>query len=278
MSEPSIHMGKISYINASPVYYGLDRGMLPEWLQMVSDVPSALNHKLNTGKIKVSPISAAFYAMNHKDLLLLPDLSISCHGPVMSVILASNYEIDALEGKKVIFSQESASAAAFLKMIFNQKQIIPEYQIGDVSDPKNIEKLSDAVLVIGDKALVHPWENHFTHCFDLGELWYDMTQLPFVFAVWAVRKSFALKHPEQVKKIHDVLLVSKAMGYENLDQIIKEGTAKIGIDSKRVKKYFDLLYCDLDDPKIKAMGLFFDSLLEQNILKEKADIQFFNPR
>ncbi len=122
MKNIKIDMGKISYINASPVFYGLDHGLLPNWLNMVSDVPSVLNKKILAGNIEISPISAAFYAMNYKDLLLLPDLSISCHGPVMSVVLASNYPIDNLTGKQIMFSQESASAASFLKMIFNQKK------------------------------------------------------------------------------------------------------------------------------------------------------------
>ncbi len=275
MIDQHVHMGKISYVNASPVYYGLDRGLIPSWLKMVSDVPSVLNRKIKTGQIKVSPISAAFYAMNHKDLLLLPELSISCHGKVLSVILASNYKIGDLEGKKVRFSQESASAAALLKMIFHQRKIEPDYQVGDVSDFKTMAEQTDAALVIGDTALIHPWDQQFKYCFDLGQLWYEMTNLPFVFAVWAVRKSFAQKYPELVTKIHAALLASKKNGYKNIDQIIKDGKNKLGIPTDRVKHYFDLLYCDLDDQKIRAMKLFFDSLYERKILKEKVDVQFF---
>src|SRR3989339_790671 len=114
MNSEKTVMGKISYINASPVYYGLDNGLLPDWLEMDADVPSALNRKIIEGQIIISPISAAFYAMNHRELLLLPDLSISCHGRVMSVILASRYSIDELSGKTVRLSRESASAASFL--------------------------------------------------------------------------------------------------------------------------------------------------------------------
>lgn len=277
MIDQHVHMGKISYVNAAPVYFGLDRGLLPSWLKMVSDVPSVLNRKIKTGQIKVSPISSAFYAMNHKDLILLPQLSISCHGKVLSVILASNYKIEDLEGKKVRFSQESATSAALLKMIFHQKKVSPVYEVGDVSDFKAMAKKNDAVLVIGDTALVHPWDQQFKYCFDLGQIWYEMTQLPFVFAVWAVRKSFAKKHSKIVSEIHGVLLASKKDGYENLARIIKEGENKLGISADRVKHYFDLLHCDLDDQKISAMGVFFDSLYERKILKEKVDIQFFKP-
>jgi chorismate dehydratase len=49
----------------------------------------------------------------------------------------------------------------------------------------------------------------------------------------------------------------------------------LGLERSMVKEYFDLLYCDLDDKKIKAMALFFNSLFDQGILNEKVDIEFF---
>ncbi|OGR10885.1 MAG: ABC transporter substrate-binding protein [Desulfobacterales bacterium RIFOXYA12_FULL_46_15] len=277
MNIEKTKMGKISYINASPVYYGLDNGLLPDWLEMVPDVPSALNRKIMEGRIVISPISAAFYAMNHRELLLLPDLSISCHGRVMSVILVSRYSIDELTGKTVLLSRESASAASFLKMIFHQKNIAPVYQIGDVNNIESVSKNADAALIIGDTALTLPWHQQFNHCIDLGVLWYEMTHLPFVFAVWVVRRSFADSNPLLVKKIHALLMASKAAGYQHLDKIITISANKLSIEEKRIKEYFDLLFCDLNHEKIKAMGIFFDSLFDQGILTEKAEIGFFNP-
>jgi chorismate dehydratase len=274
-SHTMVNMGKISYINASPVYYGLDHGLLPHWLKMVADVPSALNQQIKTGQIKVSPVSAAFYAMNHKDLLLLPDLSISCRGRVLSVILASNHAIEDLEGKKVIFSRESVSAASFMKMIFHQRKITPVFEIGDVNDFEAVSKSADAVLVIGDAALKHPWSHAFENCIDLGQLGYEMTGLPFVFAVWVVRRSFANEQPEVVKQIHKLLLESKKTGYENIDKVIQAGKDKLHVKDSLLEEYFDLLYCDLDTEKITAMGLFFDSLFDHGIISEKVAINFF---
>lgn len=276
MNDQNIYMGKISYINAFPVFYGLDKGLLPDWLKMVPDVPAVLNQKLIKGEIKVSPISATFYAMNHRDLLLLPDLSISCHGRVLSVILASNYAIDDLDGRKVLFSKESASSASFLQMIFRQRKIFPVYEVAVVNNHNTIARSADAVLVIGDASLTQPWSRSFKYVIDLGQLWYEMTQLPFVFAVWAVRRSFAEKNPFIVKKIHDLLLESKKQGYQNIDKVVNAGKTRLNLEHARIKEYFELLYCDLDEKKIKAMKLFFDFLLDQGILPEKPNIEFFN--
>jgi len=272
-----ISLGKISYINASPVYHGLDNGLLPDWLTMVTDVPSALNHKIITGQIEISPISAAFYAMNHDKLLVLPDLSISCRGNVLSVICASNYELDDLDRKTVMFSQESASAASFLKMIFSRRQVYPDFLVGPVGNINKIPSGVDAVMVIGDDALTQPWYEQYTHCFDLGGVWHEMTGLPFVFAVWVVRESFAKKYPEQVKEVQELLLASKAQGYAHIDEIITAGTRKLDLNHSVIKKYYDLLNCDLDSLQIKAMEIFFDSLFQQKILVNPANVRFFRP-
>jgi len=275
--KPKISLGKISYINASPVYYGLDNGLLPDWLTMVPDVPSALNHKIITDQIEISPISAAFYAMNHETLLLLPDLSISCHGNVLSVLCASNYELDDLDQKTVMFSQESASAASFLKMIFSLRQVYPDFKVGPVGNIDLIPSGVDAVMVIGDNALTQPWQEQYVHCFDLGGIWYEMTGLPFVFAVWVVREAFAKKYPEQVGQVLDLLHTSKKQGYAHIDDVILAGTQKLKLSHSLIKRYYDLLICDLDPLKIKAMKIFFESLYEQNILDTPAKVRFFNP-
>lgn len=270
-------MGQITYINASPVYYGLDNGLKPDWLTMVPDVPAALNRQVKTGAIDISPISTAFYAMNHENLLLLPDLSISCHGDVLSVICVSNYQLDDLTGKTVMFSNESASGASFLKMIFSQRGISPRFRVGAVGDITAIPEDVDAVMVIGDHALIQPWEQRFSHRFDLGGIWYEMTGLPFVFAVWAVREAFARQNPELVSQALELLLESKKMGYAHMESIIAEGQQKLGLDHALVKQYYDLLSCDLEPLKIDAMEKFFDSLHGQRIIDGKVKIRFFNP-
>ena len=268
-------MGKITYINASPVYYGIDHGMQPDWLTLVPDVPAALNRQIKNGTVDISPISAAFYAMNHRALLLVPDLSISCDGDVLSVICASRYPLDELTGKNVMFSNESASGASFLKMIFSLRKIHPRYTVGYAGDIAGIPEDVDAVMVIGDAALTQPWETRFAFRYDLGGLWQKMTGLPFVFAVWVVREAYARTNPERVAAGRTLLLESRSQGYQHLDQIINTGAKKLTLPPERISDYYNCLYCDLDDRKVQGMDLFFTGLYEQGILKEKTDIRFF---
>lgn len=277
MTSDPLFMGKISYINASPVYYGLDHGLKPDWLTLVPDVPSALNRKILAGDIHISPISSAFYAMHHQDLLLLPGLSISCRGNVMSVLCVSRYPLEDLTGKQVLFSQESASAAAFMKMIFAERRIRPRFMVGPVGNMDAVPESVDAVLVIGDDALTLPWKERFDHIYDLGGVWHEMTGLPFVFAVWVVRKDYAATRPDRTGKALALLKASRDEGYRHMDEVIEAGGAKLALDPKKVRQYYDLLFCDLDAMKVAAMSRFFGSLHEQRIIDTPAPISFFNP-
>ncbi len=277
MNPFKLKMGKINYINAFPVYYGIDQdeNLLPDWIELIAEPPSDLNRRLVKGEIQISPISSAFYGMHHEELLLLPDLSISCHGKVMSVVLMSRYPIEDLDGKTVILTQESETSAAFVKMILLERDIHPVFETRRVKKLPDVKNSADAVLVIGDTALKEPWESVFDFRIDLGDMWYEMTGMPFVFAVWAVRRTFAQKKPEIVNKVIDLLLESKRQGDGHMNQIIRRGADTLGLKESYIKEYYDCLFCDFDIRKIEALECFFRFLHTQGIFEEEVKAGFF---
>ncbi len=277
MNPFKLKMGKINYINAFPVYYGIDQdeNLLPDWIELIAEPPSDLNRRLVKGEIQISPISSAFYGMHHEELLLLPDLSISCHGKVMSVVLMSRYPIEDLDGKTVILTQESETSAAFVKMILLERDIHPVFETRKVKKLPDVKNSADAVLVIGDTALKEPWESVFDFRIDLGDMWYEMTGMPFVFAVWAVRRTFAQKKPEIVNKVIDLLLESKRQGDGHMNQIIRRGADTLGLKESYIKEYYDCLFCDFDIRKIEALECFFRFLHTQGIFEEEVKAGFF---
>ena len=164
---------------------------------MISGPPSTLNQMMIDGSLDISPVSSAAYARNAHEWLILPDLAIACHQRVLSVLLVSRYNLEALTGRRILITDESASARDLCRLIFSLKGVRPEFVVGKVKSPSQLPEDIDAALVIGDSALSQPWERIFPHVYDLGTQWWHMTGLPFVFAVWAVRKEFARKYPQQ---------------------------------------------------------------------------------
>ena len=287
MTRSKFLMGKIDYINASPVYYGLDHGLVPNWIEMIEGPPAVLNGMIKKGELEISPISSAFYALNHKELLILPDLSISSQGEVLSVVLMTNYPIEELDGKTIILTQDSATSSALVRLIAIQKGIRPNFITGklrtlqDIPDniavSQNVCNLKiDAAMIIGDAAMTQPWEKKFRYRIDLGKLWYETTGLPFVFALWVVRKESAISRYNDVKDALELFYESRIQGYTHIDNVIEAGAKRLGLDSSYVRRYFELLHCNLDELKIKGLEYFFLSLYENSLLPEKVDINFWS--
>ena len=273
--QSPVKIGRISYINVAPIYYGLDMGLKPAWLKMVTAPPSVLNNMLANGDIDISPISSVAYALHQKDWLLLPDLSIACSGDVMSVILVSRHPFDKLNNKRVILIDESATAVELLKLLFIIKKVKPIFGTGAIQHPCDIPKNADAALIIGDAALKEKWNDHYDYIYDMGNMWMELTGLPFVFAVWAVQKSFARKRPDPLSAIIDLFHISKKEGNQHLGQIVESASSKLGISLDMSEKYYDRLCCDLGPMQIKGLESFFSSLYKEKILSEKVNLSFF---
>src|SRR5947209_19735215 len=104
-----MRVGRIGYINCYPVYGAIDRRITPLAADLVTGTPSELNDLLAAGELDVSVVSAVEYARNARDYVLLPDLAISCDGPVRSVGLFSirpAVELDRATGLVSAWSRE----------------------------------------------------------------------------------------------------------------------------------------------------------------------------
>jgi len=85
-----MRIGRIPYVNCYPVYGAIDRGIVALDGEIVNGVPTALNAMIQNDVLDVSVVSAVEYARQSQRYLLLPDLAISCDGPVQSVMLFSS--------------------------------------------------------------------------------------------------------------------------------------------------------------------------------------------
>lgn len=273
----SVRVGRINYMNVAPVYYGLDNGQGPAWMDITAAPPADLNALLADGGLDISPVSSAAYARRQEDWLLLPDLSISCHGPVMSVVLVSQYPLVELTGRTVMLTRESATAAALSRYLFATSDIHPRIVTGQVRRPTDLGPGVDAALVIGDAALWTGWAGHFEHVWELGELWRLRTGLPFVFALWAVRESYARRHPERVSAVHAALLRSRETGYRHLERIIPVASERLGISPDRAREYYQRLQYGLSDAHIAGVERFFTGLYEMNLIPRPVRPRFFQP-
>jgi chorismate dehydratase len=267
-------MGRIRYLNVLPIYYALEQVFNEDGFRLVRGTPSELNAGMRRGEVDLGSISALEYGRSPQDYLLLPDISISSRGAVGSVLLFSRAPFAELHGREVRVSPASASGAALLKVLMTQLfGVEPHYRRAPLGMAAGKEV--SAVLAIGDEALrlkqarVMPFE------LDLGEAWQELTGLPFVFGVWAVRRTFAASDPAAAAALHRLLLRSKDWGLAALPELSRLAAAPFGMSPGEVLAYFQQLDYALGPEHERGLRTFFHYLTEQGELPEEPQLEYF---
>lgn len=265
-----LRVGRIPYINCYPVYGAVDRGIVPLQATLVDGVPTQLNRLMADGALDVSVVSAVEYARDWERYLLLPDLAISCDGPVRSVMLFSTAPAEALTGKRVLVSRSSMTSVRLLELLFEHVwKARPEFVPGDAEADALARDGAEpfaARLVIGDAALMLQSRDHplavthgqaYPHVYDLGAAWKAWTGLPFVFAVWVAQRTTPVA---EALKVHAALVASRDWGLRHLEELSAQAARSTGVPLAECRQYFDGLDWRLALPDLEGLTEFFRRL------------------
>jgi chorismate dehydratase len=262
-----VRLGRIPWINAAPVYAAMDRGLVPRPNTVVSATAAELNDLLAAGELDLSVVSAVEYARDAAAYHLLPDLAISCDGPVHSVALFSKRPVSDLDGATVLRTASSRTSVLLLELLARHVwKVQPNFATAR-AEPNDLAALHslphDAVLVIGDAALHLRASNLYPVYVDLGAAWKRWTGLPFVFAVWAARRD---TDRSAALAVHANLLASRAWGVEHLDLLADEAAARTGIPAPTVRAYLGDLDYDLSYRHLAGLTEFFGRLAADGLV------------
>lgn len=264
-----MRLGRIPWINCYPVYGALDRGLVAAGAEVVTGTAAELNDLLAAGELDVSVVSAVEYARNAGAYHLLPDLAISCDGPVHSVALFSRRPPDALDGATVLRTASSRTSVLLLALLCRHRWgVTPRYATAraEASDLDALAGLPhEAVLVIGDAALMLRARGTYPYMTDLGVEWKAWTGLPFVFAVWAARRA---SPAAAVGALHGRLLESRAWGVRHLDLLAEEAALASGVDVAGCRAYLGDLDYALSYRHLAGLTDFFRRLAQDGLVPD----------
>lgn len=271
--KPNIRVGRIHYINVLPIYYAMERGYTPNGFELVPGTPAELNGRLFRGEVEVSAISSVEYGRHFREYLLLPQLSICTAGDVGSVLFFSRLPFAGLSGKEVLLSAASATSAALLKvLLYELFGARPLYRTAQVAD--DLPEGAYGLLAIGDEALRLRATGRYPYFLDLGRAWHELTGLPFVFGVWAVRRGFYETYPEEVQAVHEALLASKAWGLTEIGDICRQASQAVNLSAADLSAYFSFLRYDFDAGQQEGLSAFFGYLHRGGWLAELPGLEF----
>ncbi len=264
-----MRLGRLPWINTAPVFAGIDRGIVPCPADVITATAAELNDLLAAGALDMSAISAVEYARDASLYHLLPDLAISCDGPVHSVLLFSRRPITQLDGRTVLLSASSRTSVLLLQLLCRRVWGVQPRFATARAEPRDLAGLQhlphDAVLVIGDAALHVQAGGVYPVCEDLGRTWREWTGLPFVFAVWAARRS---ADTNEVLALHAQLLASRAWGVTHLDDLAAEAAARTGMPVSMLRAYLGDLDYALTPRHLEGLTTFFRYLTEDGVVPD----------
>ena len=264
-----MRVGRMPYLNCAPVYGAVDRGIVTLDAELVTGVPSALNRQMSAGMLDVSVISAVEYAREAGKYLLLPELAISCHGAVRSVMLFSTRPAAELHGEQVLVSRSSMTSVALLELLFeNVWKARPVFVPGDAEadDLRRDQSPVAARLVIGDAALMLRHRDHpvseahgrdYPFVYDLGTEWKAWTGLPFVFAVWVARRDVSVR---AALGVHATLIESRDWGVQHVRELSDELAPAYRLPSAVLQEYLRGLDYGLGLEYLEGLSEFFRRL------------------
>jgi chorismate dehydratase len=264
-----MRLGRIPWINCYPIYGAIDRGLVRVPAELVTGTASELNDLLAAGELQVSVVSAVEYARNAAAYHLLPDLAITCDGPVHSVALFSRRPVTELEDCTVLRTASSRTSVLLLDLIARHRwNVRPRYATAR-AEAADLDALAglphEAVLVIGDAALLLAAEERYPVRVDLGAEWRAWTGLPFVFAVWAARRETGL---EAVQAVHRRLLESRAWGLAHLDELAAAAAHTTGVAERVCRAYLGDLDYALSYRHLAGLTDFFRRLAQEGLVPD----------
>lgn len=269
----SLNIGHIQYANCTPIFTALASNFDCTGYNFVGGVPARLNAMLRSGEIDVSPSSSFEYAMAHEKYCLLPELSISAIGPVKSVLLFSRVPIEDLDGCCIGLSAESDTSVNLLRVLLAKKYgFRNSYERSALPLGEALQRFP-ALLLIGDAALKAVEAGGYLS-YDLGELWQEFTALPFVFALWIVRRDTALAKPAILSALGRDLIAAKELALASYAEIAAGCREREWLGVSALVDYWRTISYDLTPAHLEGVRRFFRHTFEMGLIPTEPVLRF----
>jgi chorismate dehydratase len=198
-------VGSVKYLNGVPLTRGLEE-------EVTYATPSKLAEMLQRDALDAALVSVVEVLFNDR-YDILDGIAIASLGEVKSVLLAHRKPLS--EATEIFCDTASLTSVQLLRVLLAERGLKPQFKPLATYDSATFP---DYVMLIGDPALDFALGPHEHEIWDLGTAWFEMTKLPFVYAVWALRRGV------ENAALRRLLREARDFGLDTLDSIIRTRT------------------------------------------------------
>ncbi len=262
-----VRVAAVQYLNARPLYEGLDREPASARVRLDLALPSEVARRIaeDEADVALMPVAAA---ATIGDLRIARGMAIGARGRVRSVVLVADRPLEQIE--ELALDLSSRTSVILARLVMRARRGGKEPRLIGCSSADAIASVGGVrgALVIGDPALA--LEGRFPHVVDLGEAWMQETGLPFVFAAWCGRPGALSPQDESL------LLEAKTHGLARRDAIAADHAERIGRPVESIRSYLhDAIQYELGDDEHRGLERFFDEASRAGLLP-KTRVRFFD--
>lgn len=270
--DPPLRIAAIGFLNPAPLMWDFEHPPrateLARRYSIRTMLPSACADQLWSGAADIGLVPIAALAAI-PGLRILPGSAIASKGAVRSLLLVRRSGQPLERIRSVAADTASRTTVAYARLLFHRWGNPEVPFLPMAADLDAMLDRADAAIVIGDPALLaleervnrleRTGEPVIYH--DLAAEWRDLTGLPYVAAVWAIRSGSAARAGLTEEEIAADFERSRDHGIgnvENMDQLVSEWSARLPLPAATVREYLTSnIHYVLDEECIAGMRGFF---------------------
>jgi chorismate dehydratase len=251
----TLRIGQIPYLNSVLFYHSLAEtaaGKTPVTLEPL--VPRELSSAAVEDGVDCGPVPlVTCWDIEDRYEPLVSgdrgDFCIATPGRAHSILLFSKRPFDALDGATIGVTGETSTSVRLMKTLFAQCWRVKPERYTHLDWPNN-----DAFLLIGDEALIHRGGvKEYPHVADLGEVWNDWTELPFVFARWVVRRDLS---PQLKQELIERIDASLDEGWKDFDNVVDAKAHELSMSVSEIRAYLEDFHFRMTPEAHESMSRF----------------------
>jgi chorismate dehydratase len=274
-AHSTLIIGRIPFLVCCPFFYNTLTTPIPN-VCFTDGSPKEQNTRLFNGTIDAAPSSSFEYGKHPELYYLSPSICTGSTLEIQSVLLFSHVAIDSLHKATIHLSSQSDTSNHLLQILLSQY-----YNITNCTFVYNTTNTPhQAQLLIGDDALsLQSSLHHYEYVYDLASVWYEWTNLPFVFGTWIFRKDSWAHKQETIITYHQQLQndITNFIAHPKpaIQQWQKAYPSTIPHDS--LQKYYNTLDYNFSQAHQKSLLLYFYYCKQMNFIHNAPDKLDFLP-
>jgi len=251
-------VGCVSFLNSKPL---IDPLVGRPDVEIHFAVPSALLGLVEAGVVSTALMSVVDYQESHRELFLVPAGMIGCDGPTLTVRIYS--KVPPAEIAVVHGDTDSHTSVVLAQVILAERYGRRVKMVSHAAHEGDHRGGPETVLLIGDKVVnAAPDAREYRYQLDLGEEWKALTGLPFVFAMWMMRRDMV--DPELAR----MLAEARAQGAGMTEKLLDRHCVEKGWPRELARRYFtEYLRYEVTDRARLGLAKFFELAGKLGVLK-----------